>query len=216
MIIETKYSILTTSGSREKMNGENWDSDEEVQVPWPLNKAGGRKQSQTKYVARILRFGEDTRELTPYLKAAQDGKDVPLTGDLEYGRGKRNKQPKSWSSDSESKDESVEETLSDRQQKKKRKESRTAVGYDARAQLKAQLAALGRTSPKDTCTEMESLKKEVLQLREENKSLRDALRVVEGLPGLLMKMDDLSRQATILSARRPAVALPERSWPTAA
>nr|XP_061788603.1 uncharacterized protein LOC133578294 isoform X2 [Nerophis lumbriciformis] len=191
MIIETKYSILTTSGSREKMNGENWDSDEEVQVPWPLNKAGGRKQSQTKYVARILRFGEDTRELTPYLKAAQDGKDVPLTGDLEYGRGKRNKQPKSWSSDSESKDESVEETLSDRQQ-------------------------LGRTSPKDTCTEMESLKKEVLQLREENKSLRDALRVVEGLPGLLMKMDDLSRQATILSARRPAVALPERSWPTAA
>ncbi|XP_072769805.1 BEN domain-containing protein 6-like isoform X3 [Nerophis lumbriciformis] len=66
---------------------------------------------------------------------------------------------------------------------------------------------LGRTSPKDTCTEMESLKKEVLQLREENKSLRDALRVVEGLPGLLMKMDDLSRQATILSARRPAVDL---------
>ncbi|XP_061829052.2 BEN domain-containing protein 6-like [Nerophis lumbriciformis] len=54
---------------------------------------------------------------------------------------------------------------------------------------------------------MESLKKEVLQLREENKSLRDALRVVEELPGLLMKMDDLSRQATILSARRPAVAL---------
>ncbi|XP_072769804.1 BEN domain-containing protein 6-like isoform X2 [Nerophis lumbriciformis] len=92
-------------------------------------------------------------------------------------------------------------------QKKKRKVSRTAVGYDAWAQLEAQLAALGRTSPKDTCTEMESLKKEVLQLREENKSLRDALRVVEGLPGLLMKMDDLSRQATILSARRPAVDL---------
>ncbi|XP_072769803.1 uncharacterized protein [Nerophis lumbriciformis] len=192
----TAFQLQHDNGADYITGPEEHDSESESSAP-PSTTITATPQCE-------LEVRHDTHQDTA---TNQDGKDVPLTGDLEYGRGKRNKQPKSWSSDSESKDESDEETLSDRQQKKKRKVSRTAVGYDAWAQLEAQLAALGRTSPKDTCTEMESLKKEVLQLREENKSLRDALRVVEGLPGLLMKMDDLSRQATILSARRPAVDL---------